>query len=97
MVVGPIIGAQVMGMRLAMVLSVIPGLLAALAIVYDIRHIPQPARRERQPIRLQFGPVLRGGLGRGMVGVTAFEVGNVAARLFILRARTLLEPSSKPE
>ena len=37
-------------------------------------------------------PVLRGRLGRVMVGFTAFEVGNVAATLLILRATDVLAP-----
>jgi len=41
-----------------------PGLLAALAIVYAIRHTAAPTIREHRPIRLQIGPVLRGRLGR---------------------------------
>lgn len=95
-VVGPLLAlalVAVVGTRSAILLSVIPGLLAALAIVYAIRHIPRPVGRERQPIRLQLGPVLKGRLGRLMFGVTAFELGNVAATLLILRVTTLLEPS----
>lgn len=75
-----------------LVASVIPGLLAALAIVYTIRHTPTPAERHHQPIRLRVRPVLRGQLGRFMAGIAAFEVGNCAATLLILRATELLEP-----
>lgn len=78
------------GIRGAILLSVVPGLLAALAIVYAVRHIAQPRRRERAPIRLQVRPVLRGRLGRLMVAMAAFELGNVAATLLILRATGLL-------
>ncbi len=98
-IAGPLLAlglAATMGIRSALLLSVIPGLLAALAIVYAIHHIPRPARHERQPIRLQPGPVLRGRLGRLMVGITAFEAGNVAATLLILRASMLLQPASSP-
>jgi hypothetical protein len=77
------------GTRWAIGLSVIPGLLAALAIVYAIRHTSRPHQRERQPVRLQVRPVLRGALGRLMVGVTAFELGNCAATLLILRDGTV--------
>jgi MFS family permease len=78
--------------RTAIALSVIPGLLAALAIVYAIRHTPRAEQRERQPLRLRIRPVLTGRLGRLMVGVSAFEFGNVAATLLILRASELLAP-----
>ena len=80
------------GVRWAIGLSVIPGLLAALAIVYAIGHTAAPARRDRQPIRLQVRPVLQGQLGRLMAGITVFELGNCAATLLILRATELFQP-----
>ena len=43
-------------------------------------------------MRVQVRPILRGQLGRLMVGISAFEVGNIAATLLILRATDLLEP-----
>jgi MFS family permease len=92
---GPLLAlglVAIVGVRTAIAVSVIPGLLAALAIVYAIRHAPSLARRERPPIRLQIRPVLRGTLGRLMLAVGAFEMGNVATTLLILRATQLLEP-----
>ncbi len=77
------------GVRTAIALSVIPGLAAALAIIYAIRHTPTAKTRDRQPIRLRIRPVLKGRLGRLMIGVTAFEIGNAAATLLILRATDL--------
>ncbi len=76
--------------RTAISISIIPGLLAALAIVYAIRSLPAFSARERQPIRLRVGPVLHGSLGRLMTGAAAFEMGNAAATLLILRATTVL-------
>jgi MFS family permease len=67
-------------------------LLAAVAIVVAIRRAPRLEARERQPIRLRVRPVLRGQLGRLLVGAGAFEIGNVAATLLILRATELLQP-----
>lgn len=93
-VVGPLLALGLLaafGVRTAILLSIVPGLLAALAITYAIRHITVHAR-ERRPLRLRFRPVLRGTLGRLFVGVSAFEVGNVAATLLILRATELLTP-----
>jgi hypothetical protein len=73
--------------------SVFPGLLAALAIVYAIRHVDVPRTRDRVPIRLCIRPAFAApGLGRLFAGVSAFELGNVAATLLILRASELLEP-----
>jgi MFS family permease len=92
---GPLLAlalVALVGLRTAIVLSVIPGLLAALAIVYAIRHIDRSATRERQPIRLRVRPVLAAGLGRLLAAVGAFEVGNVAATLLILRASQALAP-----
>lgn len=81
-----------LGVRWAIGLSVIPGLLAAAAIVYAIRHTPAPHPRARAPLRVRVRPVLAAGLGPLMAAVAAFEVGNVAATLLILRATDLLQP-----
>lgn len=80
-----------LGVRTAIGLSVIPGLLAAAAIVYAIRAAKLPRHRDKAALRFHVRPVLVGDLGRLMAGVTAFEVGNVAATLFILRASSKLD------
>lgn len=72
-------------------MSIIPGLLAVGAILYAIRHLPR--QTGRQPIRITVRPLMRGRLGRLMVAVGAFELGNVAATLLILRATELLTPT----
>ena len=92
---GPLLAIGLVGLigvRSAILLSIIPGLLAALAIVYAIRHTAAPMVREHQPIRLRVGPLLRGRLGRLLAASAAFEMGNLAATLLILRATDLLEP-----
>jgi MFS family permease len=94
-IVGPLLAlllVSLLGVRTAILLSVIPGLLAAFAIIYAIRHIPQPTVREHQPLRIKVRPVLRGRLGKLLIGVAIFEVGNIAATLLILRATQLLTP-----
>jgi len=94
-IAGPLLAiglVATVGTRWAIGLSVIPGVLAALAIVYAIRRTPRPTVRERSPIRLKITPVLQGGMGRLFVGISAFELGNCAATLLILRASELLEP-----
>ena len=83
----------VFSVRTAILLSIIPGLLAVLAIVYAIRHTPKPTEKERQPLRFKVRPVLRGRLGRFLGGVTLFEAANMAATLMILRASDLLAPT----
>lgn len=81
-----------LGVKWAIGLSVIPGLLAAVAIIYAIRHTPRPTSRDKVPLRIRIRPVLQGDLGKLMGAVAAFEVGNVAATLLILRASDLLTP-----
>lgn len=94
-VFGPVLAlllVSIVSVRVAILLSVIPGLLATLAILVAIRSTPRPQRREHQPIRLRIRPVLQGRLGRLMGGIAAFELANVAATLLILRASDLLTP-----
>ena len=94
-IVGPLLALVLVGLvgtREAIYLSIIPGLLAALAIIYAIRNTKAPKRAKRTPIRIRIRPVLQGRLRPLMGGITAFEVGNVAATLLILRATDLLEP-----
>jgi MFS family permease len=94
-IVGPLLAIPLIaliGVRPAMLVSIVPGLLAALAMFAAIRRVRRPTERGRRPIRLQVRPVLRGGLGRLFAGMGAFEFGNCAATLLILRATELLEP-----
>jgi len=94
-IVGPLLALgliAVIGLREAILLSVIPGLLAAAAIFVAIRSTPRLERHERPPLRLKIRPVLRGELGRLLLAVSAFELGNVATTLLILRATDLLTP-----
>jgi MFS family permease len=93
-ILGPLLAIVLVGLvgiRHAILLSIVPGLLAALAIVYAIRRTPHPTAGERRPIRIRLRPVLRGRLGRLLAGVSVFELGNVAATLLILRATDLLD------
>ena len=93
---GPLLAialVALVGTRSAMLVSVIPGLLATLAILYAIRATPRATEQERKPLRIRIRPVMHGQLGRLLVGVSAFEVGNVAATLLILRATQLLTPA----
>ena len=92
-IVGPLLALGLvawLGVRTAILVSVIPGLLAAAAIVFAIRQARAAHITQRPPLRFRIRPVLRGRLGRVLVGFTAFEVGNVAATLLILRATDLL-------
>lgn len=97
---GPLLAlalVSAVGVRGAIGLSVVPGLAAAVAILYAIRHTPRPKVQERRPIRLRLRPVVQGNLGKLMAGVTAFELGNCAATLLILRATELYTPGRGAE
>ena len=92
---GPLLAiglVALVGIRTTIMLSVIPGLLAALAIVIGIRALPRAEKRERRALRLRVRPVLAGRLGRLFGAVSAFELGNAAATLLILRVTDLIEP-----
>jgi MFS family permease len=81
------------GARNAILLSVIPGLLAAGSILFTIRQAPHLEQRSSAPLRLTVRPIIHGRLGRLFGGISAFELGNVAATLLILRATQVLAPS----
>jgi MFS family permease len=92
---GPILAIGLVALtnvRTAIVLSVIPGLFAAAAIAYAATRIAERPR-EHRPFSIRVRPVMRGSLGRILSGVGAFELGNVAATLMILRASELLAPT----
>ncbi|MGH3765979.1 MAG: MFS transporter [Pseudonocardiaceae bacterium] len=94
-IVGPLLAlglVSLFSVRTAILISVVPGLLAAVAIIYAIRQAKLPKPTERAKLRFQIRPVLQGQLGRVIAGFTAFEVGNVAATLLILRATDALVP-----
>lgn len=99
-VVGPLLAIVLVGAvgtRWAIAFSVIPGLLAALAIIYAIRHTTRPRSQPREPLRIKVRPVLHGRLGWMMAGISVFEMGNCAATLLILRATDLLSPGRSGE
>jgi MFS family permease len=91
---GPLLAlglVAVVGVRTAIVVSIVPGLLAALAMVAAVRAAPKLTSREHRPLRFHVRAVLRGRLGRLVVGIGAFELSNVAATALILQTTTLLE------
>ncbi|HEX5950429.1 MAG TPA: MFS transporter [Actinomycetota bacterium] len=95
-IAGPLLALLLVSLtsvRTAILLSIVPGLLAALAMLYAARRVVRPRTRERTRLRLQIRPLLRGDLGGLLLAVGAFELGNLAATLMILRVTELLEPS----
>jgi MFS family permease len=94
-IVGPLLAlglVALVGVRDAILLSFVPGFLAAAAIFVAVKAAPRLKKHERPPLRLRIRPVLRGELGRLLLAVSAFELGNAAATLLILRATDLLTP-----
>jgi len=94
-IAGPLLAlglVAAIGIRHAILFSFVPGFLAAAAIFIAIKAAPKLERHERAPLRLRVRPVLHGELGRLLAAVSAFELGNAAATLLILRATDLLTP-----
>ncbi len=94
-IAGPLLAlglVAAIGIREAILFSFVPGFLAAAAIFIAIKAAPKLKRHERPPLRLRIRPVLHGELGRLLAAVSAFELGNAAATLLILRATDLLTP-----
>lgn len=110
-IIGPLLALLLVALfdiRSAILIAVIPGLLAAASISYAITHTrkktapappPPPAaehtassEQQSVPVHPNGHAVLRGDLGSLFVGIGAFEIGNVAATLLILRATEVLIP-----
>lgn len=92
---GPVLALALItlvSIRTTILLTLIPGLLAVAAILYAVHHIPSLSVQGREQLSLQIRPVIAAPLGRLFVGIGAFEVGNIAATLLILRTTELLEP-----
>ena len=95
-IAGPLLALALVGLigvREAILVSVIPGLLAAVAIVFAIRNAPKISARHSARVRIRLRPLLRGPLGRLLVAMSVLEFGNAAATLLILRATEMLTPA----
>ena len=94
-VAGPLLAAGLvawLGVRHTLYLSAVPGAFAALAIAVAAaearrHHLPDAEKRQ---VRLELGELRRTGLFLPLVPIGAFELGNIATTLLILRATTLL-------
>jgi MFS family permease len=94
-ILGPLMASAVVGLvgvRHAIMLALIPGLLAAVAITAAARE----ARRTlasvtgRRTLTFNFRELWHAGLPRALAPAALFELGNVATTLLILRASDLL-------
>jgi MFS family permease len=94
-VAGPLLAAGLVatiGIRHTIYLSVIPGVLAALAIVAAAREAAGRGEVIRRRVHLELGALHQAGIARALASVTLFELGNCATTLLILRATGLLDP-----
>lgn len=93
-VAGPLLAAGLVawiGVRHTIYLSAVPGLLAAVAIsVAAAEARTRPIEGIRRRARLELKGLREAGLARPLIPIAAFELGNVATTLLILRATTLL-------
>jgi MFS family permease len=93
-VLGPLAAAALVatiGIRHTIYLSVVPGVLAALAIVVAAREAAGRGGHVRRRVRLELGALRAAGIARALAPVTLFELGNCATTLLILRATGLLD------
>lgn len=93
-VAGPLLAAVLVtwiGIRPALYLAAIPGAFAVVAITLAARASREQLPAARRTLSFEFRRLRRAGLLRPMIPVAAFELGNVATTLLILRAMQLLQ------
>jgi MFS family permease len=97
-VAGPLLAAGLLawlGIRPALYLAAIPGVFAAAAITVAATE----ARKHRDPVKrrvqLQFSGLRDAGLLRPLLPIAAFELGNMATTLLILRGTGLLHTQGR--
>ncbi len=99
-IIGPLAASglvALLGIRHAILLSIVPGVFAALAIVIAAREARRTVTAPvgRRTLKLNLGELRRAGFTRTLTPVAMFELGNVAATLLILRATDLLHSDGR--
>jgi MFS family permease len=97
-VAGPLLAAALVaaiGVRSSLYLSAVPGFFAAVAIVAAAREARKLGDPERRRFRLELRGLREAGMLRPLLPIAAFELGNMAATLLILRATTLLHTDGR--
>ncbi len=92
-VIGPLLASGLVawvGIQHAIYFSIIPGILAAIAITVAAKEARRLASPIKRHIRIQFSKLREAGLFRPLLPVAFFELGNIATTLLILRATDLL-------
>ncbi len=95
-ILGPLLAAalvSVIGIRQTMLLSIVPGVLAAGAMLIAARRVRRTLRPTagRRTLALNLGALRRAGIVRVLTPIALFELGNVATTLLILRCTDLLQ------
>jgi MFS family permease len=97
-VAGPLLASALVaafGIRPAIYFAVIPGVLAAVAIMVAAREARAARDGIARRLRFDASGLRRAGLARALVPVAMFELGNVATTLLILRATDLLNAGAR--
>lgn len=95
-ILGPVLASLLVGwigLRHTILLSIVPGVLAAVSITLAARQARRTVAAQpsaRRTLQLQWGRLRRAGLSRVLLPVACFELGNVATTLLILRVTGLL-------
>ncbi len=98
-VLGPLLAAGLvvwLGIRPTLYLAAIPGVFAALAITVAVKQARKRGQGSgaRRP-RLELAAMRDAGVLRALLLIAAFEVGNMATTLLILRATDLLQANGR--
>lgn len=98
--VGPLLASglvAVMGVRHAMLWAFVPGLLAAAAIAVAAREarIALAGQQAKARLRLNLRDLAAAGVPRALAPIAAFQLGNLAATLLILRTSGLLQDGGR--
>jgi len=99
-IIGPLAASglvALLGVRHAILLSIVPGIFAALAIIVAAREARRTVTTPvgRRTLKLNLGELRAAGFARTLTPVAMFELGNVATTLLILRATDLLHTDGR--
>jgi MFS family permease len=99
-IIGPLAASglvALLGIRHAILLAIVPGILAAAAITLAAREARTSLRSTpaRRTLRLNLRELRTAGLSRVLTPVALFELGNLATTLLILRTTDLLHSNDR--
>jgi MFS family permease len=99
-VAGPLLASALLalvGIRHAILLAIVPGLLAAVAITYAARQATTTlgAAGARRAVSFNLRDLRSAGLAQALAPAALFELGNLATTLLILRATDLLHADGR--